>query len=59
MGSIDTGSGTITYESTEHDVIHTLYSTLRAIQLGKLTRVGDTDVSSWVHEVRQGAPAGK
>lgn len=52
VGSIDTEKGTVTYESTENDVIHTLYNTLRAIQLGKLTRVGNTDVSSWVHEIR-------
>lgn len=59
VGSIDTPSGTIKYDCAENDVIHTLYNTLRAIQLGKLTRIGDADVSGWIHEVRQGAPAGK
>lgn len=59
VGSIDTPSGTIKYDCAENDVIHTLYNTLRAIQLGKLTRIGDADVSGWIHEVRQGATAGK
>lgn len=52
VGSIDTPSGTIKYDCADNDVIHTLYNTLRAIQLGKLTRIGDADVSGWIHEVR-------